>query len=464
MRTTWAVVLVGACSGSPAAPTLPTWDKTLPDASVMGTWRGLSPARGIVHLHSPYSHDACDNMPRDPVTGVPNEPCLDDLRYALCQDRIDFAALTDHGDSMAQEDFPTLFNMRDADQPVLDPTSGTQIASRMTCDDGHVVTITVGSENTLMPVLLHQHVPGDAAARLAIYDGDDAPTVAAFRAAGGLGWVAHTEQHPVTELETILPDGIEVYNLHANIDPKIRGPFLNLDPNGAIDAAVQFADTTPGHPEPDLALLSFLEVNQPAVDAWNQVLADGHHISATAGSDAHENALPILLADGERGDSYRRVLRWFGNIAMVTDPQDPAQVQAALGTGQMFSVFEMMGTPIGFDIHATTAVGATAELGATLATTDGATLSVTVPVIRNLDPTLPVPEITASIIHIDSTGPTVVATGAGPTLSAPMTAAGAYRVEITMIPHHLGPYLGDLGTAYADVSVPWIYANPIYVQ
>ena len=461
--TTWAVVLLGACSSSPAAPTLPTWDKTLPEASVMGTWRGLSPARGIVHLHSPYSHDACDNMPRDPVTGVPNEPCLDDLRVGLCTDRIDFAALTDHGDSMAQEDFPTLFNMRGTDQPVLD-AGGNQIASRMTCDDGHVVTWTVGSENTLMPVMLHQHVPGDATARLATYDGDDAPTAAAFRAAGGLAWVAHTEQHPVTELEAILPDGIEVYNLHANIDPKIRGPFLGLDPEGAIDNAVYFADTTPGHPEPDLALLSFLEVNQPAVDAWNQVLADGHHMSVTAGSDAHENALPVMLADGERGDSYRRVLRWFGNIAMVTDPQDPGQIQDAVRAGQMFSVFEMMGTPIGFDIHATTTGGTTVELGGNLATTDGATLSVAVPSVNALDPTLPAPEISATIIRVDSTGPTVIATGPGPTLSAPMSAPGAYRVEISMIPHHLGPYLGDLGTGYADVELPWIYANPIYVQ
>ena len=42
--------------------------------------------------------------------------------------------------------------------------------------------------------------------------------------------------------------------------------------------------------------------------------------------------------------------------------------------------------------------------------------------------------------------------------------AGAYRVEITMVPHHLGPYLADLGTAYAEVELPWIYASPIYVQ
>jgi hypothetical protein len=445
--------LLAACGGSSAKP-LPMWDKSLPDSSVLGSWRGLQPARGIVHLHSPYSHDACVNMPRD-AQGVPNEPCLQDLREALCVDRIDFAALTDHDASMADEDFPTLFSMRGTDQPVLDG-SGAQIASRMTCDDGHVVTFTVGGENDLMPVMLHRHVPGDVQARHDTYNAVDTTAEQAFRDAGGLVWIAHTEQHPIDQLRMLQPDGIEVYNLHANIDPKIRGPYLNLDPDAAITAAVQFADTTEGHPEPDLALLSFIEPNQPAIDRWNQVLGDGRHVPATAGSDAHENALPIMLADGERGDSYRRVLRWFSNIVLVSDPQDPAQVEAALAKGRLFAVFEMLGTPEGFDIHA----GA-GELGDTVPV--GTMLEVSVPHVRNLDKSLPGPTIVATVYRIDASGPMIVAQGSD-SLSVPMAGAGAYRVEISMVPHHLGPYLGDLGTAYAEQTVPWIYASPIYAQ
>jgi hypothetical protein len=430
------------------------WDKSLPDASAMGSWRGLQPARGIVHLHSPYSHDACDNMPRD-AQGVPNEPCLEDLREALCVDKIDFAALTDHDDTMADEDFTTLFSMRDGDQAVLDG-SGAQIASRMTCDDGHVVTITVGGENDIMPVMLHRHVPGTVQQRHDTYNGVDLAAMQAFRDAGGLAWIAHTEQHDITQLRTLLPDGIEVYNLHANIDPKIRGPYLGLDPDAAIAAAVQFADTQPGHPEPDLALLSFISPNQPAIDRWNQLLGDGRHVPATAGSDAHENALPIMLADGERGDSYRRVLRWFSNVVLVNDPQDPAQVEAALAKGRLFAVFELLGTPEGLDIHA----GA-GELGDTVPV--GTTLEVAVPHVRNLDPSLPAPTIVATVYRIDATGAAQVAAGSDD-LSVPMTSAGAYRVEITMVPHHLGPYLADLGTADAEQTVPWIYASPIYAQ
>ena len=69
----------------------------------------------------------------------------------------------------------------------------------------------------------------------------------------------------------------------------------------------------------------------------------------------------------------------------------------------------------------------------------------------------------ATVIHADASGPTVVATGSGPELTVPLAARGAYRVEITMVPHHLAPYLGDL-TEFAGVSLPWIYASPIYVQ
>ena len=37
--------------------------------------------RGIVHLHSHYSHDACDGNPMP--DGVPDEACLQDLRSGL---------------------------------------------------------------------------------------------------------------------------------------------------------------------------------------------------------------------------------------------------------------------------------------------------------------------------------------------------------------------------------------------
>jgi len=459
MRVWLACALLAACGGS--STELPTWQKNLPDATVLGTGmaRGLVPARGIVHLHSPYSHDACDNMPRD-ASGVPNEPCLQDLRAALCAERIDYAALTDHDASMADEDFPTLFNMRGTDQPVLG-VSGTQVASRILCDDGHQVLVTVGGENDLMPVMLDRHVTAATIQeRHDIYNGTSADAIAAMRDAGALLWVAHTEQHPTDELRVVQPDGIELYNLHANIDPKIRDPYLGLPAYDAISKVADFADNQPGHPEPDLALLSFLEPSTPALTRWNDLLADGKHIPATAGTDAHENAVPVVLADGERGDSYRRFLRWFSNVVLVSDPTDPAQIKAALGGGRLFVVFEIMGTPQGFDVYATSGSG-TAELGSTVPV--GAMLTVAVPTVRDLDPSLPAPEIKATVLRATATGAVAVASGSTQ-LAVPLDQPGAYRVEISIVPHHLGPYLGDLGTGYADRELPWIYTSAIYAQ
>jgi hypothetical protein len=457
----WLVCVLAACGGGTSSA-LPAWQKELPDARVLatGATRGLVPARGIVHLHSPYSHDACDGMPRD-ANGVPNEPCLEHLRAALCAERVDYAALTDHDASMADEEFTTLFSMRGSDEPVLN-AAGQQIASRIHCDNGHSVLVTVGGENDLMPIMLDHHVPGTVDQRHAIYNGTDATAIQAMRDAGALIWVAHTEQHPSDELRAVAPHGIELYNLHANIDPDIRADFLGLDRAGAISAAVEFADTNEGGPEPDLALLSFLTPNQPALTRWNELLAEGRKIAATAGSDAHENALPILLADGERGDSYRRVLRWFGNMVLVTDLQDAAQIEAALAAGRLFAVFEILGTPAGFDVYATGGSG-TAELGDTIAFA-ATHLIVKVPTVRGLDPSLPAPEIRATVLRAQAGGPAVVATGTGPELDVALPGPGAYRVEVSIVPRHLGPYLRDLGTAHADRELPWIYTSAIYVE
>ncbi|CAN5911581.1 hypothetical protein BH11MYX3_BH11MYX3_45810 [soil metagenome] len=453
------VALLAGCGDSTAPAQLPPWDRTLPEASVLGVRRGLTPARGIVHLHSPYSHDACDGMPRP--GGQPDEMCLADLRAALCTDHIDFANLTDHDDTMADEDFTKLFSMRGSDQAVMRGTD--QIASRILCEDGHQVLVTVGGENDLMPIMLDHHLPGTIPERHALYNGNDAAASAAYRAAGGLVWVAHTESKTLETLWEVAPDGIEVYNLHANIDPNIRKDFLGLSSSGAISAAIQFADTEPGHPEPDLAMLSFFSANGPAIEKWQALLGEGKHIAVTAGSDAHQNAIPVVMADGERGDSYRRVMRWFGNYALVANPRDVDQIKAALDAGQMFAAFELLGTPDGFDAYATTPSGATIELGGTIPKAEGAMLTVEVPKVRGLDPSLPVPTINAKVFWISATGVVEIAHG-DTTFLAHLGAPGAYRVEVTITPSHLGPYLHDLGTAMAEVELPWIYTSPFYVE
>jgi hypothetical protein len=458
------LLVLCACGGAAGSPDAgaPAWDRSLPEATVMGGVRGLQPARGIIHLHSPYSHDACDGNPRPPNDGGPvDETCLAHQRAALCAAHVDIAALTDHPDTMADTDFPALFLMRAGDQAVNAP-DGHQLASRIRCDDGHAVLVTVGAENALMPIMLDHHVAGGHA----VYTTDDATAVAAMHDAGAVVWIAHSEQRTQAQLDALQPDGIELYNLHANIDPKIRPMYLGLDASGAIAAVAEFADTGDLALEPDLALISFLSANGPALDRWNEQLAAGRHLPASAGTDAHENSLPIVMRDGERGDSYRRMIRWFANIALVADRGDPAQVEDAIRGGRFFVAFELFGTPVGFDAFVIDAQGgaaAIAGMGDTITASATATFTVKVPAIDALDPALPAPEIHARLLRIDPGGVHELAAGPGPTLTAPATLPGAYRVEITIRPHHLGAYLGHLGTALADQELPWIYGNPIYV-
>lgn len=458
-----ALVAAGCGGGDAhpdAAPAQSTWHRDLPPAAAMGVRRGLTPVRGIVHLHSPYSHDACDGEPRP--GGVVDEACLGDLRAALCTTRIDYAALTDHDATMADEDFQTLFSMRGDDAPVRDG-AGAQIASQIACPDGHRVLVTVGGENELMPIMLDRHVTAaDVAERHAIYNGDTPVEAAAFRDAGGLVWIPHSEQRTADHVREIAPTGMEIYQLHANLDPDIRSQYLGLDGYGAIAAVAEFADTNAGGPEPDLALLAFISENAPSIAIWDQLLGEGLRLVGTGGTDAHQNAVPIQLADGERGDSYRRMLRWFGNIVLTDGPTDPAAIERDLAAGRVFLAFEVFGTPVGFDAHAVG--GAAAELGGEVPVGAGATLEVAVPSVLALAPEVPAPTITARVIRLDATGRAVVAEGAGPIVTAPLDRVGAYRVEIHITPHHLGGYFRDLGTALADRDYVWIYASPIYVR
>jgi hypothetical protein len=468
MRSGWLLALASlaaACGGGDAAPdasTLPAWDPGLPPSAVMWARRGLAPARGIIHLHSPYSHDACDGRPRDPDTGAVDEACLANLRAGLCTTRMDYAALTDHDATMADEELVDLFLVRGDDELVAGAAG--PIASRLACPDGHRVLLTVGGENPLMPIMLDRHVEGTIEERRAIYNGRSIEAADAMRAAGAILWIPHTESRTAAELIPLAPAGIEVYQLHANIDPRIRRDYLDLPEAGAITAVAEFADTTPEGPEPDLALLSFLSANQPALAVWDELLAAGLRVAGSGGTDAHENALPLRLRDGERGDSYRRMLRWFSNVTWVSDPTDIGAIEEALRAGRMIVAFELMGTPEGFDARAERAGAAPVELGGTVGADAGATLIVDLPRVYGLDGGLPAPAIAARVIRVTAAGAAVVAEGSDATLTAALDAPGAYRIEVTIQPRHLGPYLGHLGPALAEQTLPWIYASPIYVE
>ena len=118
----------------------------------MAVGRGAHPQRSIVHLHSPFSHDACDGMGL--VDGTVNESCLADLRDALCRVHVDVAFITDHPDYAAEHSFSDLLLRRDGDQPI--EVDGTTVGNRIVCSDGHTVDWMFGVEDELMPLGSHE--------------------------------------------------------------------------------------------------------------------------------------------------------------------------------------------------------------------------------------------------------------------------------------------------------------------
>lgn len=484
------------------------WDKRLVPTSELVApqrGRGLRPVRGLIHLHSPYSHDACDDNPQP--GGKPNQPCLDHLRKAVCTTRQDFAMLTDHATHMGEAAFDKLFHADEAAGDVLLREGSDVLGARWRCDlaagpadppdrpytpgstaadKGHTVLITVGGENDLMPVGLRRHLGATEEQRKkAMSDGTPA-AIPVFKQAGAVVLQAHGESRTrdkMIELAKAGLGGMEVYNLHANIDPKIRDPYLGLDPLGAIIGLSPWLDGIPvdkGGPEPDLSVLGFLLPNPPQLAHYDALLGLGYRPHPTLGSDIHENAFKLELADGERGDSYRRLMRWFTNHLLVpvpaspTAPPAPAELKEALEQRRGYGVFEVLGPPHGFDFYADGRdASQRGELGAEVA--QGATL--------HLRPPMPLPQgdrrkdtvmrVVVLRVAPGATGSQVVLEqrlsaaelAAAPELTVATATAGpgAYRVEIHVTPLHLLHLLGKDAARYQK-EYPYLYSAPIFVR
>lgn len=440
-----------------ALPMRPAWPRAFPDSDTFGVRRGLRVARSIIHLHSPLSHDACDG--EGYVDGELLDPeCLQHLRDGICALRLDAVMLTDHAPHVEEASFEGLLWVADGDELVRNE-AGDPVANSMRCPDGHRVLMMAGSENDLMPLALERHVieTEDPEALRAAYDANGPEAVAAFREAGAIGWIAHTESKDLESLRTLGLDGLEIYNLHANIDPDIREEHLGLPGLSFAGDLLRFADSRGGL-EPDFAILSFLSPNDNALNKWDTLLAEGIRIAGSAGTDAHENALPGLLSDGERGDSYRRMMRWFSNYLLVPERSLP-EIKSAVRRGRMYVSFDIFGFPMGFDFFAEHA-GETFEMSDEAPV--GATLRVARPELPESFPAEPAPVIEVRLLRAEAGGAVEVASSSEGDVEHIVTSPGVYRAEVRITPHHVGPYLGDLAERLVR-QLPWVYANPIYI-
>lgn len=435
----------GSDDADPPAP----FSRTYPPTEAMPAPEGMRWARSIVHLHSTHSHDACDDVPRL-EDGSYNIPCMLSLRAALCDVRIDVAFLTDHPTHMDEVGFADLLlHVPETDTLVV--TEDGPYANWIPCEDGHRVLVRVGAEDELMPVGLRRHVVEDQAERHEIMNAYTAEAAATMRDAGALIWVAHSEGRRVEDLRAIGIDGMEIYQLHANLDPRIRSGALGLDPLGPVTALFPLLNGTSPVP-PDLAFLGFFEQNVPSLSKWAELLADGP-VVGTGGTDAHENTFPGPASDGERLDSYRRMMSWFSNYLLVEGELGPDSAEQALGAGRVLVAFDVLGSPAGVDLWVD--AGGRLEMGTTAGHVGTEVLRGTVP--APVGPS----GITAGVqvLVLVAEGATWREVGRYPagTIEHPLTEPGIYRVEARVTGAHLAPWLAT--TDWAGDEFPWLYSN-----
>ena len=449
-----------ACPADPPPPAGPVWAPGVTHASDATPIRGFVDVRGLVHSHSVYSHDACDGEPvladgtRDPV-------CFDDFRRGLCQSKHDFAFLTDHRESFTDTELPEALLYRPERGDTLIEHDGVGTANRAACDDGSSAIIMAGAEAGMMPVGLEHHVPGD---RGGVY-GERTPEAAqAEHDAGAVVLLAHPEDFSVAELLDLPVDGFEMFNLHANT-------FLGM--GVALDFILRWQEGDTGLPHPDLLVFGIYSEDPRYLQRWGNVLATGRHLVTTMGTDCHRNTFAVILEDGERGDSYRRMMTAFSNHVrarpLADGTLDDRAVKEALAAGRNYGAFEMLGTPVGFDVHADKD-GTTWEMGDTVPT--GATLVVDAPSVRDLDPAAQAPVVRLRVVRAtsDEAGFVEVATTTDAQLSVPLSEPGAYRAEVRILPWHLRDHLRNDAYGYLDVAAEegrdyvWIYGGALYVQ
>jgi len=457
--TLFATIWLAGCTGEDARPA-PTpsgpraWQKLAPPASTsLGNVREFVTARGIIHSHSPYSHDGCDNKGLD-ANGVPNATCVAHLRQGICDAGEDFVFLTDHPANMAYAEMKDLLFIQPGDEPLTN-ADGAPFANFIPCADGRRVLLMTCTDDPLMSVGVEKHLPGNVENRKALYESDGAATVDAMHGVGALVFLAHTESRTPEYLATIPVNGVEIFNIHAAIDPDIRKDYLGLDAFAGAAAILPFTRQDEDGPEPDLAILGFLQDLPIYGQKWDPML-EKRHVTGSVGTDVHENSFPGMMRDGERGDSYRRLMRWISNVALVEGDISPATVKAAIEAGRSYVAFEILGVPAGFDFHAEDA-GKNVEMGGQAK--PGASLVVRTPKVWNLDPAVEAPVITTKLLRIANGATTVVKEDAGD-IRVDAAEAGVYRVEVRITPKHLRPYLAETPETYIH-EFPWVYSNAI---
>jgi len=371
--------------------------------------------------------------------------------------------MSDHPDSFALHEFPDvlLYDQQQGDELIY--KDSLPVANSIDCGNGNRAILTAGAEGGLMPLGLKKMPDGTPAERLNLLGGSSRQTVDKLHDLGAMVFVTHPERWSTGELANLPIDGIDVYNFHRNADPKdLLHP--DEDPGGLswdnVGDTLRIVLQSWERADADLLLLGFLEENQRDLGHWDRLLCDRRTVGIMA-SDVHRNALKLNLPDGDRADSYRRLMRWLANYVLVGD-QTLEEIENAVRKGRMYGAFQVFGEPVGFDYYAET-LSNQFEMGDEVPLSAAPVLHVRLPQFYRMNPNLEKPMMIARIFKAGTDGKTQVALSFNQDLVFSVTEAGVYRAEINVVPYHLKDWLGDNPDHFMKVY-PLIYANAIYVR
>jgi hypothetical protein len=454
------------CSRQPVSPGLVS-------LSALGTQRGNHFVRAITHFHSPYSFDACDGKGYR-AQGDIDLACLHEAKYALCENHIDYTFVTDHSEHVSETDYPVLLLNEEGDTLVQN-AGGDNVATQIHCADGFQPVMAPGLEGKLLALGMEAHTSTDVATRQATYGADDAAAQTTLRGVNALVGIPHTESRDTSALIALQPDFIEIYNLHANLDPKIRKKWLHKKPFDKIAKFLNYLADPYNSLHADYIFADIFEMNQVYFDKWNALLAAGaqlatkHYTTGVGGLDSHENIFSQKASDGQRLDAHRRMTRFFNNFVITPTSSIPA-IKSAIQAGHVFFVVEGLGTPVNFDFHGLND-GVVNEMGSqemVVLPGKASFIKLHVPEVYRDFPGMNSdnpPDITAELHFIDAvTGAEKVVGanfGANSEINYPDPPTGYYRAHIFMKPHHLKDYL--FNQDHADENYTWIISNPILV-
>jgi len=233
---------------------------------------------------------------------------------------------------------------------------------------------------------------------------------------------------------------------------------------GLAEMLLTFAVTPEEMPVPELAMVPVFQEHQENLKRWAH-LVQLRPLFNFLGTNVHQNTFPGKLSDGDRLDSYRRLFHWFGNHVLIPENQefDDKASKDAIKAGRLYSSFQFLGYPLGFDFYAE--AGDTVwEMGEEIDFEGPIELHVTVPrVYGRLSEGSDHPMIKGRLLKVTSEDTWEVIAESTSDFSHTVDAPGVYRADVWMIPHHLSPWLGNRRAEFLK-ELLWIYSNPVFLR